>query len=92
MPDGGTGRDVGPPPTPIAARPGPYERASLIAHYLRANKPRAKLLVLDAKDVFSKQRLFQQAGWAASVSRAYPGVGFPISDGGNVTGVDPATP
>jgi sulfide dehydrogenase [flavocytochrome c] flavoprotein chain len=46
---------------PFRCPPGPYERASLIAHYLKTQKPRSKLLLLDAKDAFSKQRLFQQA-------------------------------
>lgn len=49
------------PPAPYRCPPGPYERASMIAHYLKANKPRSKLIVLDAKDQFSKQALFQEA-------------------------------
>ncbi|WP_375457673.1 FAD-dependent oxidoreductase [uncultured Enterovirga sp.] len=74
------------PANPYRCPPGPYERASLIAHYLKVHKPRAKLLVLDAKDAFSKQRLFQQ-GWAA----LYPNLEYvPLSGGGEVTGVDPA--
>lgn len=73
------------PANPYRCPPGPYERASLIAHYLKTRKPRSKLLVLDAKDVFSKQRLFQ-AAWAA----LYPGLleYVPLSAGGRVTGVD----
>ena len=51
------------PANPFRCPPGPYERASLIAHYLKTRKPRSKLIVLDAKDTFSKQRLFQ-AAWA----------------------------
>ena len=51
------------PPAPYRCPPGPYERASMIAHYLKANKPRSKLIVLDAKDTFSKMALFQEA-WA----------------------------
>ena len=51
------------PPAPYRCPPGPYERASMIAHYLKANKPRSKLIVLDAKDSFSKMALFQEA-WA----------------------------
>lgn len=42
--------------------PGPYERASMVAHYLKANKPKSKILLLDSKDKFSKQGLFT-AGW-----------------------------
>jgi NADPH-dependent 2,4-dienoyl-CoA reductase/sulfur reductase-like enzyme len=76
------------PPNPYRCPPGPYERASLVAHYLKTRKPRSKLLVLDAKDQFSKQRLFQQA-WAA----LYPGLLEWVgqSAGGSVTGVDVAT-
>jgi NADPH-dependent 2,4-dienoyl-CoA reductase/sulfur reductase-like enzyme len=76
------------PANPFRCPPGPYERASLIAHYLKTAKPRSKLLVLDAKDTFSKQRLFQQA-W----SELYPGLleWVPLSKGGNVTSVDAAT-
>jgi len=76
------------PANPFRCPPGPYERASLIAHYLKTKKPKSKLLVLDAKDTFSKQKLFQQA-W----SELYPGLleWVPLSKGGNVTSVDPAT-
>jgi len=85
MPDGGVVA-MSVPANPFRCPPGPYERASLIAHYLKTHKPRSKLLVLDAKDVFSKQRLFT-AAWA----RLYPGtlewVG--LSAGGRVTRVDP---
>ena len=56
------------PANPFRCPPGPYERASLIAHYLKTKKPRSKLLILDAKDAFSKQRLFQNA-W----KELYPG-------------------
>lgn len=51
------------PPAPYRCPPGPYERASMIAHHLKAYKPRSKLIVLDAKDSFSKMALFQEA-WA----------------------------
>ncbi len=76
------------PANPFRCPPGPYERASLIAHYLKTKKPKSKLLVLDAKDAFSKQRLFQ-AAWA----ELYPGVleWVPLSKGGAVTSVDAAT-
>ncbi len=86
MPDGGT-VVMAVPANPYRCPPGPYERASLIAWYLKNNKPRSKLLVLDAKDQFSKQKLFQQA-WA----QMYPGLleRVPLSEGGAVTRVDPA--
>ena len=51
------------PRAPYRCPPGPYERASLIAHYLKTQKPRSKLIILDAKDSFSKQALFEHA-WA----------------------------
>ena len=87
MPDGGL-VVISAPANPFRCPPGPYERASLIAHYLKAKKPRSKLIILDAKDAFSKQRLFQQA-WA----ELYPGLleWVPLSKGGNVTSVDAAT-
>ncbi|WP_371346013.1 FCSD flavin-binding domain-containing protein [Ancylobacter sp. IITR112] len=76
------------PANPFRCPPGPYERASLIAHYLKAHKPRSKILILDSKDAFSKQRLFE-AGWAA----LYPGMieWVGLSFGGRVTEVDAAT-
>ena len=56
--------------------------------HLKAHKPKSKILVLDAKDTFSKQKLFQQA-W----QRLYPDMlqWVSLSDGGKVTRVDPAT-
>jgi sulfide dehydrogenase [flavocytochrome c] flavoprotein chain len=76
------------PANPFRCPPGPYERASLIAHYLKTRKPRSKLIVLDAKDQFSKQRLFQNA-W----KELYPDhlEWVSLSNGGKVTSVDPAT-
>jgi NADPH-dependent 2,4-dienoyl-CoA reductase/sulfur reductase-like enzyme len=87
MPDGGT-VVISAPANPFRCPPGPYERASLIAHYLKARKPRSKLIILDAKDMFSKQRLFQ-AAW----SELYPGLieWVGLSSGGKVTAVDPAS-
>lgn len=49
------------PANPFRCPPGPYERASLIAHYLKTHKPKSKLIVLDSKDTFSKQKLFLAA-------------------------------
>ncbi len=83
MEDGGT-VVMSAPANPFRCPPGPYERASLIAHYLKTNKPRAKLLVLDSKDQFSKQSLFQKA-WA----ELYPNLEWVgLSRGGQVTSVD----
>ena len=50
------------PPNPFRCPPGPYERASQIAHYLKNNKPKSKVLILDSNQAFSKQGLFTQ-GW-----------------------------
>lgn len=61
MPDGGVCAIVA-PPNPFRCPPGPYERAAQIALYFRHHKPKSKVLILDAKDAFSKQGLFQ-AGW-----------------------------
>jgi sulfide dehydrogenase [flavocytochrome c] flavoprotein subunit len=76
------------PASPSRCPPAPYERASLIAHYLQTKKPRSKILILDAKDVFPQQRLFENA-W----KELYPGMieRVSLSQGGRVTSVDPAT-
>lgn len=52
------------PENPYRCPPGPYERASLMAYFLKQRNPRAKLLILDAKTRFSKQAAFQ-AAWRA---------------------------
>ena len=87
MADGGT-VVISAPANPFRCPPGPYERASLIAFYLKKTKPRSKLIVLDAKDTFSKQRLFQ-AAW----QQLYPELmeWVPLSNGGKVTSVDAKT-
>jgi NADPH-dependent 2,4-dienoyl-CoA reductase/sulfur reductase-like enzyme len=74
------------PANPFRCPPGPYERASLIAHYLKTRKPKSKLIILDAKDAFSKQGLFL-AAW----KELYPELieWVPLSKGGRVTSVDP---
>jgi sulfide dehydrogenase [flavocytochrome c] flavoprotein chain len=87
MPDGGV-VVMSVPPNPYRCPPGPYERASLIAWYLKTHKPKSKLLVLDAKDVFSKQKLFQNA-WKWLYPSQLEWVSQ--SDGGTVVRVDPAT-
>ncbi len=50
------------PPNPFRCPPGPYERASQIAMYLKEHKPKSKVLILDTNQAFSKQGLFTQ-GW-----------------------------
>jgi len=87
MPDGGL-VVIAAPANPYRCPPGPYERASLIAHYLKARKPKSKVLILDAKDAFSKQGLFQN-GW----KELYPGMieWVSLSNGGKVVSVDPGS-
>src|ERR1700732_869516 len=83
MEDGGT-VIISAPANPFRCPPGPYERASLIAYYLKTKKPKSKLIILDAKDAFSKQRLFQNA-W----KELYPNLEWvSLSAGGKVTSVD----
>jgi len=87
MPDGGL-VVIAVPAYPYRCPTAPYERASLVAHYLKARKPRSKLLVLDAKDGFTQQRLFEEA-WQA----LYPGLveWVALSQGGGVISVDLAS-
>jgi len=76
------------PANPSRCPPAPYERASLIAHYLRTRKPRSKVLILDAKDTFSQQKLFEGA-WKDLYGEMIERVA--LSQGGRVTSVDAAT-
>jgi len=87
MPDGGT-VVISAPANPFRCPPGPYERASLIAYYLKKTKPRSKLIVLDAKDSFSKQRLFE-AAWRQLYPELIEWVS--LSNGGKVVSVDVKT-
>lgn len=75
------------PAAPYRCPPGPYERASLIAHYLKTQKPASKLIILDAKDQFSKQPLFLEA-WTQHYPDHLEWVG--ASDFGRVVSVDPS--
>jgi len=61
MKNGGTFIIVA-PPNPFRCPPGPYERASQVAHYFKQHKPKSKILILDPKPKFSKMGLFT-AGW-----------------------------
>ena len=87
MDDGGV-VVIAAPAAPLRCPPAPYERASLIAHYLKNKKPRSKILILDAKDSYPQQRLFENA-W----KELYPGLieRIALSQGGRVTSVEPAT-
>ena len=52
------------PLAPYRCPPGPYERACQVAEYFQKNKPKSKVLILDANDdVTSKPALFK-AAWA----------------------------
>lgn len=86
MPEGGTFAMVA-PPNPYRCPPGPYERVSMVAHFMKENNPTAKIIVADPKPKFSKMSLFQE-GW----NKHYPGMVDWIGEefgGGNVS-VDPA--
>ena len=62
MKDGGT-VVLSVPLGPFRCPPGPYERTSMIAHYLKQHKPKSKIVVLDANpDIVSKGKLFKK-GW-----------------------------
>jgi sulfide dehydrogenase [flavocytochrome c] flavoprotein subunit len=87
MPDGGVvGLSI--PGNPFRCPPGPYERISMIAHYLKRHKPKSKILALDAKDAFSKQGLFQD-GWKQLYGDMIEWV--PLSKDGKVVRVDAAS-
>ncbi len=61
MPDGGVFA-MHIPKAPYRCPPGPYERACLVASYLKQHKPKSKVIVLDAnEDIQSKKALFRKA-------------------------------
>ena len=60
MPDGGVFA-LTVPEAPYRCPPGPYERASQVAHYFKQAKPKSKVLILDANpDITSKAGLFKK--------------------------------
>jgi sulfide dehydrogenase [flavocytochrome c] flavoprotein chain len=85
MPEGGVFAMVA-PPNPFRCPPGPYERVSMVAHKLKAENPTAKILILDPKESFSKQGLFE-AGWNTHYSGMIDRIG-PEFGGADVS-VDP---
>jgi len=85
MPEGGTFAMVA-PPNPYRCPPGPYERVSMVAHYLKANNPTAKIIVADPKPKFSKMALFQE-GWADNYDGMIDWIGSDF--GGGEVSVDP---
>lgn len=69
MADGGT-FVMSIPAAPYRCPPGPYERSCQVASYLKAHKPKSKVIILDANaDITSKKGLFM-AAW----KELYPGM------------------
>ena len=97
MPDGGKFVIVV-PKGPFRCPPGPYERASQVAMYLKHHgKNKSKVIILDANDSHSKKGLFQQA-WKALYGFEREGSGtngmiewVKASEGGNINKLDAAT-
>ncbi len=87
MEDGGTFILVA-PDNPFRCPPGPYERVSMVANYFKNHKPHSKILILDAKDGFSKQGLFME-GWREHYGDMIEWVGR--SNDGGVMRVDADT-
>jgi NADPH-dependent 2,4-dienoyl-CoA reductase/sulfur reductase-like enzyme len=89
MPDGGV-VVLAPPPNPFRCPPGPYERACMIAHFLKTRKPRSKLIIFDPKRAISKQAVFLDA-----FKKYYQGIiEFNLSneiDDFRIVSVDPGT-
>jgi len=74
------------PPNPYRCPPGPYERASMIAHVFKTKGfTDSRVTILDPKPKFSKQGLFAE-GW----EKHYPGIveWIPAEIHGGVTAVD----
>jgi NADPH-dependent 2,4-dienoyl-CoA reductase/sulfur reductase-like enzyme len=58
MPDGGV-FVMSVPKAPYRCPPGPYERAAQVAYYFKNNKPKSKVIILDANaEIISKKGLF----------------------------------
>lgn len=77
------------PPNPYRCPPGPYERVSMMAHALKkAGKGRSKIFIIDPKETFSKQALFQEA-WEKHYGGMVEWLGPKVHDG--LKSVDPKT-
>lgn len=77
------------PPNPYRCPPGPYERVSMMAHVLKkTKKDRCKIFVIDPKETFSKQALFQE-GWEKYYKGMVEWLGPKVHDG--IKSVDPKT-
>jgi NADPH-dependent 2,4-dienoyl-CoA reductase/sulfur reductase-like enzyme len=75
------------PPNPYRCPPGPYERISMMAHVLkRTGKTRSKIFIVDPKETFSKQALFQE-GWERHYKGMVEWLGPKVHDG--LKSVDP---
>ncbi|ETX27247.1 NAD(P)/FAD-dependent oxidoreductase [Roseivivax isoporae] len=86
MREGGTYAMVA-PPNPYRCPPGPYERISMVAHVLSEVNPTAKILIVDPKDGYSKQALFEE-GWQKHYGGMIERIGPDF--GAQNTSVDPA--
>lgn len=92
MPDGGRFIIVV-PKGPFRCPPGPYERAAQVAlHCMHHGKKKAKVLILDSNDAFSKRPLFEEA-WKALYGYGPNGMieWVPASSDGKVEEVDAST-
>ena len=88
VPDGGVIVMIA-PPNPYRCPPGPYERASMFAHALKqAGKARARIVILDTKESFSKQAAFL-ADWEKRYGGMIEWLGPKVHDG--IKSVDPGT-
>jgi NADPH-dependent 2,4-dienoyl-CoA reductase/sulfur reductase-like enzyme len=77
------------PPNPYRCPPGPYERISMMAHALKkAGKTKSKIFIIDPKETFSKQALFQE-GWEKHYKGMVEWLGPKVHDG--LKSVDPKT-
>jgi sulfide dehydrogenase [flavocytochrome c] flavoprotein subunit len=74
------------PAGPMRCPPGPFERASLIAAYLKQGKPRSKVLIFDSNNHFPRQDAFTDA-WQS----LYPGMieWIPVTEDGAILRVAP---
>lgn len=88
VPDGGTIVMIA-PPNPYRCPPGPYERASMFAHVLKATgRTKARIIILDPKESFSKQGVFMP-DWEKRYGAMIEWLGPRVHDG--VRSVDPKT-
>jgi len=88
VPDGGLIVIIA-PPNPYRCPPGPYERASMMAHVLKTTgRGKAKIIIVDPKEKFSKMGLFE-AGWESHYPGMVEWIAPTINDG--LKSVDPAT-